>query len=333
MSFGTKYLILAIIPLLAACSGSGGGWVNPADIKPVYGVFNSPTPVPRPRMKPPAPSKWAKAKPATAKSQTYLARASGQKVTVRKGETLYALSRRHSVAVVDLARVNGLRPPYALAIGQKIILPSKVSHSVRKGETSYAIAQKYGVRLSDLIRVNGIKPPYGLAVGQKLAIPGGAKAGAAKTRPQRKTASRKPLGPLVPPPKTGKYFAWPVKGTIISRYGPKQGGVHNDGINLVARRGQAIVSAEAGVVAYASDDLPGYGNLILIKHSGNWVTAYAHTENMRVQPGQVVKKGQTLAFVGNSGGVEKPQLHFEIRRGSRALNPLLYLERLDRSGR
>lgn len=314
--------------LLQACMGSGNNYVSPANIKPVHQIRNAPSyPVPLPKMRPSRTAKKAIKKPAPRK---YVAQASTRLVKVRKGDTLYALSRRYNVPVRDLVRVNKLRAPFALALGQKIRLPSANVHVVKKGETSYAIAQKYAVRLSDLIKVNRIRPPYTLAMGQKLKLPGGARASAAPKRQYASKSSKSrpsPVRKYIPPPKTGKYFMWPVQGPIISRFGPKKGGVHNDGINMTARKGSAIRAAEAGVVAYASNDLPGYGNLILVKHSGNWVTAYAHTENMTVKAGQIIKKGQTIARVGNTGGVQKPQLHFEIRRGRRALNPLLYLER------
>lgn len=328
---------LVILSLLSACGSTTTGYVSPADIKPVYVMRNSPRyPAPLPKMRPYRAAKVVTRTP----SVRYLARASLKTVTVRRGDTLYSLSKRYGVQVRDLAQVNRIRPPYALSVGQKIQLPSQASHTVKKGETTYAIAQQYQVRLSDLIKLNRIRSPYALSIGQKLKLPGGAiRKATARKGSVRRTASSQPVKKwqprqkpapartYTPPPKTGKYFAWPISGTIISRFGPKKGGIHNDGINMVARKGTAVRAAEAGVVAYASNDLPGYGNLILVKHSGNWVTAYAHTDSMTVKPGQVVKKGQMLARVGQTGGVVRPQLHFEIRRGRKALNPLLYLER------
>lgn len=340
-NFLISILVLALSAfILSACStGSGkrpvNSAVNPADIKPVYTVRNSPTPIPSPRMKPRIPKTkkftakpTSKPKPKATSRSVYLARSSGQTVTVKKGDTLYALSRRYKVSVVDLTRVNKIRPPYRLSVGQKVKIPTRPVHSVKRGETSYSIAQRYGVRLSDLIRVNGIRRPYTLSVGQKLIIPGGAKKQGA-VKPTAKKARTRTVTPKrwIPPAKTGQYFAWPLRGKLISSFGPKEGGIHNDGINLSAPRGTAIRAAEAGIVAYASNDLPGYGNLILVKHSGGWVTAYAHTESVRVKEGQVVNKGEVIARVGSTGGVRTPQLHFEIRRGRKALNPINYLQR------
>ena len=129
-----------------------------------------------------------------------------------------------------------------------------------------------------------------------------------------------------PPPKvvarTGKgRFIGPVSGRVVSGYGPKGEGLHNDGINISAPRGAQVRAAGAGVVAYAGNELRGFGNLLLIRHAGGWVTAYAHNAKLLVRRGQKVSQGQLIARVGSTGSVIKPQLHFEIRRGRRAINP------------
>jgi murein DD-endopeptidase MepM/ murein hydrolase activator NlpD len=122
--------------------------------------------------------------------------------------------------------------------------------------------------------------------------------------------------------RTGKgRFIWPVSGRVVSGYGPKGEGLHNDGINISAPRGAQVRAAGAGVVAYAGNELRGFGNLLLIRHAGGWVTAYAHNAKLLVRRGQKVSQGQLIARVGSTGSVIKPQLHFEIRRGRRAINP------------
>jgi murein DD-endopeptidase MepM/ murein hydrolase activator NlpD len=122
------------------------------------------------------------------------------------------------------------------------------------------------------------------------------------------------------PKRVGRFLV-PVKGSIISGYGPKDGGLHNDGINIAAREGAPIRAAENGVVVYTGNELRGYGNLLLIRHSGGWVTAYAHTSKFLVKPGARVKQGEVVAEVGRTGNVDRPQLHFELRKGTRAVNP------------
>ena len=112
---------------------------------------------------------------------------------------------------------------------------------------------------------------------------------------------------------------------MLSSFGAKAKGLYNDGINISASRGTPVLAAENGVVAYAGNELRGFGNLLLIKHSGGWVTAYAHNETLLVRRGQKVKKGQVIAKVGSTGAVSSPQLHFELRKGKRAINPEKYL--------
>lgn len=116
-------------------------------------------------------------------------------------------------------------------------------------------------------------------------------------------------------------FLWPVQGRVISRYGPKAGGLHNDGVNIAAPRGTPVRAAENGVVVYAGSELKGFGNMVLVKHADGYVTAYAHTADVLVQRGDKVRRGQAIARVGSSGNVDRPQLHFEIRKGRKAIDP------------
>ena len=117
----------------------------------------------------------------------------------------------------------------------------------------------------------------------------------------------------------------PVDGKVISGFGPKEGGLHNDGINIKAPKGTPVRAAENGVVAYVGSEMAGYGNLVLIKHQDRWITAYAHMDKTLVKKGDVVKAGQSIGTVGSTGGVESAQLHFEVRKGTQAVNPNSYL--------
>jgi murein DD-endopeptidase MepM/ murein hydrolase activator NlpD len=140
--------------------------------------------------------------------------------------------------------------------------------------------------------------------------------------PAIKTASVGNAGPLPkPPPRSSKEFAWPVKGKVVTGYGKSSKGVQNDGINIAAAKGATVSAAENGVVAYVGADLRGFGNLVLIKHADGWVTAYAHNEELMVKRGDKVRRGQPIAKVGSSGHVDTPQLHFEIRKDSRPVDP------------
>ncbi|HLF59246.1 MAG TPA: peptidoglycan DD-metalloendopeptidase family protein, partial [Alphaproteobacteria bacterium] len=130
---------------------------------------------------------------------------------------------------------------------------------------------------------------------------------------------------LTPGPAGGATFLWPLRGKVLSAYGPKKGGEHNDGINIEAARGEPVRAAADGTVIYAGNELRGFGNLILIKHAGGWTTAYAHNDTLLVANGAQVKRGQVIAKAGSTGNVSSPQLHFELRRGTRAVNPGDYL--------
>jgi murein DD-endopeptidase MepM/ murein hydrolase activator NlpD len=117
-----------------------------------------------------------------------------------------------------------------------------------------------------------------------------------------------------------------VKGRVVAAFGPRPDSTHNDGINIAVPAGAEVVAAEAGVVAYAGNELKGYGNLVLIRHENNWVTAYAHNEELIVKRGDQVKRGQPIARAGRSGADGQPLVHFEVRQGSRPVDPIPHLE-------
>lgn len=136
-----------------------------------------------------------------------------------------------------------------------------------------------------------------------------------------------PEVPAVEKPKSvsSSGFAWPAKGKIISKFGAKEGGLYNDGINISASEGASVIAADNGTVVYAGNELRGYGNMILLKHSNGYVTAYAHASDLFVKKGDTVEKGQKIASVGSTGHVSAPQLHFSIRKGRKAIDPQSYL--------
>ncbi len=125
---------------------------------------------------------------------------------------------------------------------------------------------------------------------------------------------------------TGR-FVWPVKGKVISGFGRRGSGMHNDGINIAADPNTPVKAADGGTVIYAGNELAGYGNLLLVRHANGFVTAYAHAKKLLVDRGDKVRQGQTVALVGATGDVDRPQLHFEIRKGDRAVDPNRYLNR------
>lgn len=257
-------------------------------------------------------------------------------VTVEKGDTLYSISKRYDMPLRDLIDANGLKPPYTLKVGQVLRLPASTYHVVSRGDTLYSISRQYNANIADLKRINNLSYPYTLAVGQKVILAGSARSLSATANPPpkrkytaraapRKTTSRPARGSYTVVQKRSSKFSWPVRGTIVSKFGTIGKGRANDGINIKAARGTAIKAADAGTVAYAGNELKGFGNLILVRHNDGWITAYAHNDRLLVKKGQKVRCGEKIATVGATGGVNSPQLHFEIRAGKKAVNPVAYL--------
>ena len=300
--------------LVACASGdSGPSWRTGAQ-STAYAP-NTPRPIPLPRTKPRAPSRSVLAVPDT--------------VVVQRGDTVYGLGRRYGIAPHEIIAANRLRPPYALEIGQRLTMPGGRTHTVRRGETVYGISRSYGVDMSELTRLNTIRAPYTLEVGQVLRLPPQARVAMASGTGRGTTAPRRPSTPRnpvpAPPPKASGGFIWPVNGRVISTFGPKQQGRHNDGINIRVPRGADVRAAQSGVVIYADNGLKGFGNLILIRHADGWVSAYGHNESLAVKRGQKVTRGQVIAQAGSTGSVTEPQVHFELRRGTRAVDPQKHL--------
>ncbi len=261
--------------------------------------------------------------------------------TVERGNTVYAISRLYGVPVRAIIEENDLHPPYLLRVGDRLRVPRPKTHRVARGDTVYSISRRYEVPMNELMRANDITPPYTIYVGQDLNIPGSSQRTQLAARdsprsdgePRPPSATAKKATPTQaaalprPPPRGGRTFLWPVGGRVVSTFGRQSGGSHNDGINIAAPRGSRVVAAENGIVAYAGNELRGFGNLALIKHADGYMTAYGHNEQLLVVRGQEVRKGQVIARVGSSGNVSTPQLHFEIRKGRKAVDPLRYLPR------
>jgi murein DD-endopeptidase MepM/ murein hydrolase activator NlpD len=144
----------------------------------------------------------------------------------------------------------------------------------------------------------------------------------AATVANNNTAPKAPAAPTKPvAPTSAPTFLLPVEGRILSDFGPKSGGLHNDGINIAAPLGTPIRATADGTVAYAGDGLPGFGNLVLIKHDDGWTSAYAHAKSIAVKRGDTVRQGQIIGEIGATGTVTEPQLHFELRQHDRAVDP------------
>lgn len=204
----------------------------------------------------------------------------------------------------------------------------------QKNDTLYSLAKKYDTSVKELARQNNLAKPEELKAGQKLTLPPSTKNNYVRTNTETvavaisDTAPRKNTTKLSRPfVGTGKVsFAWPVKGKIISTYGEHGKGIKNDGINIAAQRDSAIKAAESGVVVYAGNELKGYGNLVLIRHEKEYMSAYAHASELCVTTGDVVEKGDKIGYVGTTGNVKTPQVHFEIRHKTKSVDPKRYLQ-------
>ncbi|MBO4521516.1 MAG: M23 family metallopeptidase [Alphaproteobacteria bacterium] len=269
-------------------------------------------------------------------------------VTVYKGDTVYSLSRKYTVPTRALIETNNLKAPFLLSPGQRLKLPPASVHVVQKGDTIYSISRRYNVDMSLLARQNQLKAPYNIYEGQFLKLPGSIveykgtqvsslktpEKPSAKAQQPKKTAAKqtkttkKDSVRLPPPPVRSKAkFAWPVDGKVMTKFGSAGAGRHNDGINIKVNEGVSVRAAENGVVAYAGNELKGFGNLLLVKHADGWITAYAHNASLLVKRGETVTRGQSIAKAGKTGNAKEPQLHFEIRKGTKAVDPLAYMEK------
>ena len=303
-------------------------------------------PAPEERM--PPPFEAAKPQPPPREKPALL-------LTVGAGDTVSEIAHRYGVATVAIIKLNGLTYPYWLQTGQRLRLPQKAlavaRHRAPTGET-LPLARN-GTTVAGIeaesaasARVEPEEPARTVTAAPAPSIhvePVETVAPKQPRSPSRRMARAEPeatpprptlyalarqSGPdHVPLPPTRNTFLWPLEGRVISGFGAKPGGKHNDGINIAVPVGSEVRASQNGVVAYAGNELRGYGNLVLIRHDGGWMTAYAHNDSLLVGKGDVVRRGQVISRSGRSGGVSRPQAHFEIRRDGEPQDPLRLLTR------
>jgi murein DD-endopeptidase MepM/ murein hydrolase activator NlpD len=232
--------------------------------------------------------------------RTALAPTTGMHV-VAPGETLHSIARLYGKSVMVLAKANNIPPDTMVKVGERIIIPDVQPGAAVAPRTQASIAPPIGPNLATAESPHSARVATPEAPAQESTI---------------KTAE--PAGGL-------PSFRWPVRGRVIASFGPTPNGLQNDGINLAVPEGTPVKAAEDGVVAYAGNELKGYGNLVLVRHSNGFVTAYAHASDILVKRGETVKRGQVIAHSGQTGNVTSPQLHFEIRKGSTPVDPSQYL--------
>ncbi len=253
---------------------------------------------------------------------------------VRVGDTLPAVARLFAVSPSEIAHLNDVRAPYRLQPGSVLRLPSitQKTQPAVFAPVELTQAEPLQVAVPAPVMVESLPAPVSETVTLEPVSPAQPEehmevaSAADPVVPDSAPAKIANKGPAQIPPRAGTKFMQPVKGKVISEYGPKADGLYNDGINIKAAAGTPVKAADNGVVVYAGSQLKGFGNLILVRHADRWVTAYAHLGSMKVNKGDVVKRGQLIGTVGSSGSVDSPQLHFETRRGTEALNPQMFME-------
>ena len=256
--------------------------------------------------------------------------------TIAPGESLYAIARKHNIKVAELQRVNGITEVTKIRPGTVIKVPGSASARpattarIADADTSQASASPVGTASPVSLRpriLNGGETAGAPAEPRRVASLGAAAATATDAGTQAARSER--AGAAAEAPRlgvTGK-FRWPVKGKVIAGFGPRPDKSHNDGINIAVPQGAEVLASEGGTVAYAGNELKGYGNLVLIRHENNWVSAYAHNDTLLVKRGDTVRRGQTIAKAGNTGTVDQPQVHFELRQDSKPVDPMPHMEK------
>ena len=237
--------------------------------------------------------------------------ADGGRYTVSAGDTLSSISRRTGASVSAIKLTNGLSSD-TIRIGQRLVIPGLSAEGTEK------VAR---IKKIDPVITSGIKrrPTTNEVKGYTPPAPTAKTPQAAAPPAEKKTAR-------APDAAGAATMRWPVNGRVISAFQSKSSGKPNDGIDISVPKGTAVKAADKGVVIYAGDGLKELGKTILIRHGDGVVTVYGHASDLNVQRGDTVKRGQTIAASGMSGSAKQPQLHFEVRKDSKPVNPVTYLQ-------
>lgn len=249
---------------------------------------------------------------------------------VQSGDSLYNIARQHDVRVADLQRANGITNPRQLKPGITLRVPGGAGSSptiaaAPHSSTSTMQAEAEAEAPRD---IQSSTRPTVINSGKRVASLNSG--GISDAAPAASSDLAKPVQTVaITPSQIGtNSLRWPSKGKVLSGFGQRGDGTHNDGINIAVPKGADVHAAADGEVAYAGSELKGYGNLVLLRHDNGWVTAYAHADQLLVKRGDKIRRGDIIAKAGATGQVDQPQLHFELRQGSKPIDPLPYLDRL-----
>jgi murein DD-endopeptidase MepM/ murein hydrolase activator NlpD len=224
---------------------------------------------------------------------------------VKEKDTVDGISRRYGVSSQAVIDRNKLQSPYTIRPGQTLELPGARVATDSSSEPTTAVAAAPAP-----VKKETLPPPPTPGEAPKPAAPAPAAGQPTPLSPPSSAASA-----------SAPRFAWPVKGKVLVPYGGAAGGQKNDGIDIQAETGDPVKAADGGTVVYAGSEVAHLGNLLLVQHPGGYITAYGNNDALLVKKGDEVKKGQTIAKSGSSGGAPSPRLHFEVRRGSKTVDP------------
>lgn len=235
---------------------------------------------------------------------------------VQPGETLGGIAQRANVPRVLIIEANRLPPPYAVKVGQKLQIPRTRRHTVTAGDSGFAIAMKYGVPWEQIALANSLDTATAVKPGQTLLIP------TLMDSPPTgvKTLAPPPVVPAVVKAPRPPRFTWPLTGTVKRGY--STGSDYHDGIDIPAAKGTMVRAAAAGTVKFAGKEKDQFGNLVVLDHGEGWYTAYGFLSRVTVKEGATVAAGERVGLVGDSGKAKGNELHFEVRRDGKPVDPL-----------
>ncbi len=325
----------------AACIPGGGGQTVgtlPPQQQPQIGT---PPPAPQPL---PTPAPNMAAAPSAAPITPSARVVTEAEYVVQPGDTLRGIGNRTGAGSEEIARANGLVPPFVIRPGQHLRIPGGRYHDVAAGQTGIAIARAYGVPWSAIVAENNLGEPFILRIGQRLRLPEGAATAPLSIEQQAaafeldidsiltgareaQAQSAPVVASVIAPPATqsGFAFQWPLTGRVMRRFGPVAFGQTSNGLLIAAERGAPVRAARAGRVVYAGSDISVLGGLILIDHGGGWHSAYGLLERIDVRMGDQVALHAPIGTVGRSTEDGSPRLHFELRRDRQPVDPLAQL--------
>ena len=339
--------VMSLAVLVASCSGQGaapvimnGAGMNAPGMNPAGAGRIEAAPMPGLAGIPTAPRSLSSRSSASRPSPS----GPGLRIVVRPGMSVRYLAHLYGVTKQAIIDANQLTPPlYKIEIGQTIVIPGATEErapvqAASAEKTSEAPPERTAARRAKAGEVIPLDDPEpapkktaeasARSLSQPSAPPRGklSPSSAGAERPHAEAAEEH-VEAAEPPARKDGHFPWPVRGRILAGYGATKEGGRNAGINIAAARGAPVRAVEGGVVAYAGNEIRGYGNLVLVKHPDGFISAYAHLDSLLVKRGDTVSGGQVIAKVGTTGGVSEPQLHFELRRGKEAVDPREFLGR------